>query len=115
MPWTGSTLDQVLILRCTRSKDESAEMAGNPLIPECLDFCTLGLATPRHKRKRPIKVPESHGLYTALDWIIFGTGFNQALHALPHEPPASQEPSSEPVAAPGGRRCARGGLPLGPR
>ena len=53
------SLDQVLILPCTRTKDESAEMAGNLLIPECLDLCTLSLATPRYKRKHLIKVPEN--------------------------------------------------------
>jgi hypothetical protein len=34
-------------------------MAGNLLIPESPDYRTLRLATPRHKHKRPIKVPES--------------------------------------------------------
>jgi hypothetical protein len=57
--WTGSSFDQVLILPCTRTKDESAAMAGNPLIPERLDFCTSSLATPQHKRKYPIKALES--------------------------------------------------------
>ena len=80
VPWAGSSLDQVLIVPCTRTKDEAAEMAGNPLIPECLDFCTLGVTTPRHKRKHPMKVPESRGLYIALDWIIIGTGAMLALH-----------------------------------
>jgi hypothetical protein len=35
-----------------------SRMAGNLLIPECPDYRTLRLATPRHKRKDPIKVPE---------------------------------------------------------
>ena len=56
-------------------------MAGNPLIPECLDLYTLGLTTPRHKRKHLIKVSESRGLHIALDWIIFGPGADLALHA----------------------------------
>ena len=64
-----------------RTKDESAEMAENPLMPESPDFCTLGLATPRHKRKNPIEVSKSFGLYIAVDWIIFGTGVDLALLA----------------------------------
>jgi hypothetical protein len=56
-------------------------MAGNLLIPECPDLCTSSLATPRHKRKHLVKVPESRGLYIALDWIIFGSGVDLALHA----------------------------------
>ena len=56
-------------------------MAGNPLIPEGLVLCTLGSTTTRHKRKHPIKVPESRGLYIALDWIIFESGVELALHA----------------------------------
>jgi hypothetical protein len=54
-----------------RSKNNSAEIAGNQLIPECPDFCTLGLATPRHKH---YKVPESRWWYILLDWVIFETG-----------------------------------------
>ena len=56
-------------------------MAGNPLIPECPDYRTLRLATTRHKSKHPIKVPEIRGSYIALDWIIFGSGVDLALHA----------------------------------
>ena len=56
-------------------------MAGHPLIPKCIDFCTLGLITPRHKRKHPIKVPEIGGLYIALDWTIFGSGVDLVLQA----------------------------------
>ena len=56
----------MLILLCTRSKDESSEMAENPLIPECPDFCTPGLATQQHIREDPIKVLESRGLFIAL-------------------------------------------------
>jgi hypothetical protein len=56
-------------------------MAGNLLIPECLDFCTLRLATPRHNCKRPTKVPENRDLYITWDWIIFGSGVELALHA----------------------------------
>ena len=60
-------------------------MAGNPLIPECPYFCTSSLATPRHKRKHPIKVPESRGLYIALGWLIFESGFDLALHVSQYE------------------------------
>ena len=56
-------------------------MAGIQLIPECLHFSTLGLTAPRHKRKHPIKVTETKGLYIALDWIIFGSGADLTLHA----------------------------------
>ena len=76
-----NSLDQVLILPCTRTKDEAAEMAGNLLIPEYLDFCTSSLAAPQHKRKHSIKVHDSQGLYITLDWIIFRSGVDRALHA----------------------------------
>ena len=79
-------MEQVLSLTCTRTKDESPEKAGNPLIPKCPDFRTLRLATPRLKRKLPIKEPESRGLYIAMDLVIFETGVERtgverALHA----------------------------------
>ena len=81
MSWTNSSLDLVLILPWTRTKDEVAEIAGNILIPECLYFCTSSLATPRHKRKHPVKVHANQRLYIALDLIIFESGVDLALHA----------------------------------
>ena len=65
---------------CTRTKDEAAEMAGNLLIPECLDFSTSSRATPRHNCKHPVKVPESQWLFFASNWIIFGLDADLALH-----------------------------------
>ena len=75
LPWTGSSLIHVLILPCTRTKDESAVMAGDPLVPECLDFAPWALS--RHGPSASIhsvKSPESQGLYFASDWVIFGSG-----------------------------------------
>ena len=40
-----------------------------------LIFDTLGLPTPPQTSEHLIKVLESLGLYIALTWIIFGTGF----------------------------------------
>ena len=80
-PWTEPTSEQLLVLSRLRTVGEMTEMAVNQWVRECLDFCTSSLATPRYKRKHPIKVPESRGLYIALDWIIFGSGVNPALYA----------------------------------
>ena len=79
MPWAGSSLDQLLILPCTRTMDEAAEIAGIHSSRNASIFALQAL--PRHKRKHPIKVPASRGLYNALGWIIFGSGVDLALHA----------------------------------
>lgn len=42
-----------------RIEDEMTESAGNPEINGCPDLSTLGLLTPLHKCKHPIKELES--------------------------------------------------------
>jgi hypothetical protein len=83
LPWTGSSLDKVSTLPYTRTKNESVEMAGNIFIRECPDCRTLGLAKKRHMRRRPIKVPIIRGLYSAVDWFVFGSGVDLALQREP--------------------------------
>ena len=53
MPWTGSSLDQVLSLTCTRTKDEAAKMAGNPLSRNASIFAPWALQ--RHDTSASIR------------------------------------------------------------
>ena len=67
MPWTESTLEQLLVLSRLRTEVELTEMADNPWVRESLLFIDLGLLTPPYARKPPIRVREIRGLCIALD------------------------------------------------
>jgi|AntAceMinimDraft_5_1070358.scaffolds.fasta_scaffold57466_1 hypothetical protein len=55
------------------------DMAGIHRSVNALIIATVGRPKPPTKRKHPIKMLESQERYSALSWVIFGSGLELAL------------------------------------
>ena len=64
-----------------RTEAEASEMLGNLLILGDPDYRHLRLSNAIPLLKHPIEFVGSRGCNISLDWIIFGTCFEIALHA----------------------------------